>query len=78
MRDMPPDLADRLRRFGQEHVITQWANCDAPLRGLLEAQIAAIDLEQIAGLYAARNASTHLLDATHIAPIPTVSATTID
>ena len=78
MRDLPSVLADRLRRFGQEHVLTHWASCDASLRASLEAQIAAIDLEQIAGLYATRNGGTHLPDATHIAPIPTVSAATIE
>jgi UDP-N-acetylglucosamine/UDP-N-acetylgalactosamine diphosphorylase len=45
------DLARRLKPFGQEHLLRFWNELEPAGREQLARQIAAIDLEQIAGLY---------------------------
>lgn len=52
------DLATQLRPFGQEHLLRFWDELSDAGRVQLAAQIAAIDLEQIARLYR-EGAGTH-------------------
>lgn len=48
-------LLERLRRFGQEHVLAFWDQLDDRGRRELAEQIEAIDLKQIHDLYASRD-----------------------
>lgn len=46
-----PELAGRLKAFGQEHLLAFWHELDEPGRARLARQIAAIDLELMAELF---------------------------
>jgi UDP-N-acetylglucosamine/UDP-N-acetylgalactosamine diphosphorylase len=55
MSTVPPDLRQRLDRHGQSHVLAHWKKLtETQQRGLL-AQLAAIDLDELAALYARRD-----------------------
>src|SRR5436190_9901681 len=72
MIEVPVELRQRLKQHGQEHVLAWWHELsDAERRGLLE-QLQQLDLEQLAKLYAARDASYPVPSAERIAPPPVV------
>lgn len=48
----PADLAARLAKHGQEHVLAFWDELSAAEQTTLSGQLAAIDLEEITALYA--------------------------
>ncbi|MEO0531679.1 MAG: UTP--glucose-1-phosphate uridylyltransferase [Planctomycetota bacterium] len=48
----PAELAERLAAHGQEHVVQYWDELSADQQQALAVQIEAIDLEEIAALYA--------------------------
>jgi UDP-N-acetylglucosamine/UDP-N-acetylgalactosamine diphosphorylase len=52
------ELIDRLRPFGQEHLLRFWDELDAAGQRKLASQITSIDLQQIASLYQ-QGAGTH-------------------
>lgn len=45
------DLEERLKPFGQEHLLQFWDELSPPQRQALAAQIEAVDLEQINSLF---------------------------
>src|SRR5690349_5585316 len=70
MVPLPNDLRERLRQYGQEHVLRWWDRLgDAERRGLLD-QLRAIDLNQLRQLYAQRDATFSVPAAERIRPIP--------
>lgn len=48
----PTELAERLARHDQSHVLAHWDKLSEPERQTLAAQLGAIDLEELASLYA--------------------------
>jgi UDP-N-acetylglucosamine/UDP-N-acetylgalactosamine diphosphorylase len=50
-REIPAPVAERLRRHRQEHILRWWDELTPASRQILAAQIADLDLEQLAALY---------------------------
>ncbi|HEX3152206.1 MAG TPA: UDPGP type 1 family protein [Gemmataceae bacterium] len=78
MHDVPPELMHRLRHHSQEHVLLSWERLNAQERSALVNQLAGIDLDEIAELYAKRTQSAEAPTAERLKPIPTESSATID
>ena len=55
---VPDDLLNRLRKYGQEHVLQNWDRLDVGQRAALVEQLSRIDLEAISKLYASRDKPT--------------------
>jgi UDP-N-acetylglucosamine/UDP-N-acetylgalactosamine diphosphorylase len=70
MLTVPNDLRERLRQFGQEHVLRWWDQLDDSGRRELLEQLRAIDLDQLRQLYARRDAALPLPAAEQIEPVP--------
>jgi UDP-N-acetylglucosamine/UDP-N-acetylgalactosamine diphosphorylase len=70
MQTVPNDLRQRLARYGQEHVLAGWERLDEQQRLRLIRQLEAIDLEELARLYARRDAKATDIDPERIAPLP--------
>ena len=70
MLSVPEDLSQRLRQHGQEHVLTWWGELGERDRRNLLDQLRALDLEQLRGLYAARDETYALPAPERIAPVP--------
>lgn len=66
----PDQLRERLRRFNQEHVLRWWDRLNDQERRELLGQLRAIDLEQLAQLYARRQATFSVPTAEQIEPVP--------
>lgn len=62
MSTLPEDLRRRLVRHGQGHLLAHWAKLDAPQQRELLAQLEALDLDELAALYARRDESADLPD----------------
>lgn len=72
MPEVPDSLRQRLRAFGQDHVLAYWDQlADNERRSLLE-QIQAIDLEQLHKLHQQRDGTYSLPSAERIQPVPVV------
>ncbi|HXG09108.1 MAG TPA: UDPGP type 1 family protein [Gemmataceae bacterium] len=72
MLTVPDDLRQRLRDYGQEHVLAWWDQLtDAERRGLLD-QLRSIDLDQLRRLYEQRGETFALPAPERIAPVPVV------
>jgi len=72
--NVPDDLRHKLQQHKQEHVLAWWDRLDdAGRRGLVE-QLQAIDLDQLAQLYAQRERTYQVPDSSHIKPIAIVPA----
>jgi UDP-N-acetylglucosamine/UDP-N-acetylgalactosamine diphosphorylase len=69
---IPDDIRDRLHRHSQDHVLPDWPHLTAPERTALLAQLAALDLEELQRLYAARNKSFPLPSSDRIQPAPII------
>lgn len=78
MESVPADLMHRLRNHQQEHVLSGWDRLDAARRQTLVDQLARIDLDEIASLYAKREQAADIPTADRLKPIPTETAATID
>jgi UDP-N-acetylglucosamine/UDP-N-acetylgalactosamine diphosphorylase len=78
MNDVPADLMHRLRTHKQEHVLSGWDRLDASKRQGLVDQLALIDLDEIAALYAKREQPADIPTADRLKPIPTETAASID
>jgi UDP-N-acetylglucosamine/UDP-N-acetylgalactosamine diphosphorylase len=78
MDTVPSDLMHRLRNHRQEHVLFGWDRLDARQRKALIDQLAGIDLDEIADLYAKRERPIEVPGADRLKPIPMESAATID
>src|SRR5437868_12263105 len=70
MITVPNDLRERLRRFGQEHVLRWWDRLNDQERRELLAQVRAIDLDQLRQLYEQRDATFVVPAAERIEPVP--------
>src|SRR5262249_8559531 len=70
MPPVPDELRQRLRQYGQEHVLAWWGELsEAEQRELLD-QLRGLDLEQLRKLYAAREETYTLPTPDRIAPVP--------
>jgi UDP-N-acetylglucosamine/UDP-N-acetylgalactosamine diphosphorylase len=78
MNDVPSDLLHRLRNHGQDHVLFGWERLDAGRRSRLMQQLAGIDLDEIAALYAKREQAADIPTADRLKPIPTETAARVD
>src|SRR5438876_7788600 len=72
MNSPPDDLRDRLREYGQEHVLFGWDRLSAEERAALVGQLQALDLAQLRRLYAERDMASPVPSADRIAPLPGV------
>jgi UDP-N-acetylglucosamine/UDP-N-acetylgalactosamine diphosphorylase len=67
---LPEELQERLRRHGQEHILGWWSRLKEGQQQELLGQLQAIDLEQLARLFARRDHPYELPRADQIRPIP--------
>jgi len=74
MLSIPQDMHARLRQYGQDHVLAGWERLSDDERRHLLGQLAAVDLEELRGLYASRERSFALPAAERIKPAPVVAA----
>jgi UDP-N-acetylglucosamine/UDP-N-acetylgalactosamine diphosphorylase len=72
MHDVPPDLLRRLQEHDQTHVLFGWESLSSSQRESLIAQIAAINLKEIGGLYAGRDDVQAVPSEDRIAPLPMI------
>jgi UDP-N-acetylglucosamine/UDP-N-acetylgalactosamine diphosphorylase len=72
MVSVPEDLRRRLEQAGQEHVLAGWDPLGDSQREELLAQLRAVDLDLLRGLYARRDHSIGLPAPKQIRPIPVV------
>src|SRR6266849_7831741 len=70
MFTVPDELRQRLRQFGQDHVLRWWDRLSDPERRELLDQLRALDLEQLRELYHRRDATLPLPAAERIQPVP--------
>ncbi len=74
MTVVPEDLRQRLKKYGQEHVLAGWDRLsDEERRGLLE-QLRGLDLGQLGTLYANRDHSFAVPPPERIRPVPVIAA----
>lgn len=78
MRDVPPELMQRLRNHRQEHVLSGWEKLDGGGRAALIDQLGRIDLDELSRLYANRDKPEAVPTADRLAPVPTETASSID
>ncbi len=69
MVDMPDDLRERLRQFGQDHVLAWWPTLNEGQRQSLLSQLREIDLEQLEELYRHRDHTWQLPPVETIQPV---------
>jgi UDP-N-acetylglucosamine/UDP-N-acetylgalactosamine diphosphorylase len=72
MPTVPDELRQRLRQYGQEHVLAWWGELSESEQLELLEQVRGLDLEQLRGLYAARDKTYTLPTQDHIAPVPII------
>ena len=72
MNSPPDDLSQRLRKYGQEHVLFGWERLSAEERAALVGQLQALDLDELRRLYARRDKAAPVPSADRIAPLPGV------
>jgi UDP-N-acetylglucosamine/UDP-N-acetylgalactosamine diphosphorylase len=70
MHDVPDDLRQRLRSFGQEHVLAWWDKLTPPERAALVEQLQALDLEELRQLHARRGRKDALPERSRLTPLP--------
>lgn len=70
MPEPPPDLLQKLKSHGQEHVLAGWEKLSHTERDALAAQVAAIDLALIRRLHGQREQAQAVPSAERIAPAP--------
>jgi UDP-N-acetylglucosamine/UDP-N-acetylgalactosamine diphosphorylase len=67
---VPDDLRQKLRQYGQEHVLAWWPGLSAAEQENLLAQLRALDLDALRKLYESRDQTTALPALDELAPIP--------
>lgn len=78
MTHAPEDLVHRLRRHGQEHLLSGWDRLGVRERHSLVEQLAGLDFAELEGLYRRKNEPHTLLPPRDkIAPLPVESAADI-
>jgi UDP-N-acetylglucosamine/UDP-N-acetylgalactosamine diphosphorylase len=70
MHTVPTDLLQRLRKYGQEHVLAGWDRLDDARRAALVRQVEAIDLDELSRLHQRREQRAEKIDPTRIQPLP--------
>ncbi len=70
MLTVPPDVRQKLREHGQDHVLAGWDRLDDNRRAALLGQLQAIDLDQLRRLFAQRDQTYALPAPERIAPAP--------
>jgi UDP-N-acetylglucosamine/UDP-N-acetylgalactosamine diphosphorylase len=70
--NLPDDLRDRLRRHGQEHVLSAWNRLSEAEQRELSAQLADLDLDTLSSLYGKRDQSFPVPDPSKIEPVPVI------
>lgn len=69
--DTPPaDLHERLRQYGQDHVLAPWERLTPKERHALVDQLLALEVEELRQLYARRNTGYALPPAEQVRPAP--------
>src|SRR5262249_36029724 len=68
----PDEVHQRLRQYGQEHVLAWWDQLDDSQRGRLLDDVWSLDLEQLRELYRRRDETYTPPSAERIAPVPVV------
>src|SRR6516164_5369931 len=71
---IPPELRQRFRRYGQDHVFAWWEQLDDEQRQELLKQLQALDLDEIQTLYQRREERFSLPDRDRLQPIERVTA----
>ncbi len=66
----PADLVERLRQYGQEHVLAHWDRLGDDERRSLLGQLNVLDLEELRQLYEQRDTACELPDPEQIEPPP--------
>src|SRR5438132_14400664 len=74
MVEVPKELRLRLKQIGQDHVLAFWPRLDDAARSDLIVQLEALDLEELARLYAKRDDKHALPSPERIQPIPRADA----
>jgi UDP-N-acetylglucosamine/UDP-N-acetylgalactosamine diphosphorylase len=72
MTTVPNDLRQRLRQYGQEHVLHWWDRLSDDERRALLGQIEALDLNRLRQLYESRDQSYPVPSPEHIQPAPVI------
>jgi UDP-N-acetylglucosamine/UDP-N-acetylgalactosamine diphosphorylase len=72
MLSPPPELVDRLRKHGQDHVLHGWDRLDVPAQAALIEQLQSLDFDELQHLYAQRDQTDAVPSADRIAPLPGV------
>ena len=72
MPPLPDDLAEQLRRHGQEHVLGWWDRLGDAERAGLFAQLKALDLPKLWELYAGRDHATAIPPPEKIRMVPVI------
>jgi UDP-N-acetylglucosamine/UDP-N-acetylgalactosamine diphosphorylase len=72
MVPVPPELRERLQRYGQDHVLAAWDRLSDPERRELLDQLEALDLEGLVRLFEVRDRAFTLPDPARIQPVPVV------
>ena len=70
MTDVPADLLQHLRDYGQEHVLAFWPRLDDARRRRFADELRRLDLAELARLYARRDVKAVVPAAERIAPLP--------
>lgn len=70
MISVPDDVSERLRQFGQQHVLAWWDGLADVERGGLLDQLKCVDLEQLRQLYSQRERTYAVPAFDRISPIP--------
>jgi UDP-N-acetylglucosamine/UDP-N-acetylgalactosamine diphosphorylase len=72
MNHPPDDLTQRLREFGQEHVLLGWERLTPEERAALVGQLQALDLAELRRLYNQRDVDCPVPSTDRITPVPGV------
>jgi UDP-N-acetylglucosamine/UDP-N-acetylgalactosamine diphosphorylase len=70
---VPDELLQRLRRHGQEHVLAWWDELNEEQADAFHRQLAELDLEHLADLYAQRDRPFPLPRPEDIEPVPVIT-----
>ncbi len=70
MQTVPHDLRDRLRQYGQDHVLAWWDQLTGAEREQLVRQLSTIDLGELRTLHQRREVKAGKIDPARIAPLP--------
>src|ERR1035438_4394954 len=70
MTILPPDLRERLQRYGQEHILTWWERFEIEQQRKLLCDLERINFEELHALYARREQKDALPERHRIKPLP--------